>query len=343
MASTLPDPAPPRPARRRSKILPYVVLLIIAAVVAVLVWYATRPVDTLVQGEVEAPRVDVSARVPGRVTDLSAKVGDAVVQGAPLVLLENTQLTTGLGAAQAALVVASRNEAAANATRPEVIRAREAEVAAAEADLRLAQETAERDRALEERGVRATAVVEQGARNLEAAHRKVDAAQAQLDLARAGASPEERAVAAAQVDQARAALVQAQANIDELVVHAPQSGQVTGRLVELGENVGAGAPLYTIVDLDGAWFTFNIRENLLDGLKVGDTLRVQVPALDAEVEATITVINAQGDFASWRATRATGDFDLRSFEVRAAPVAPVPGLRPGMSAVIRPEGGPSAS
>ena len=143
-------------------------------------------------------------------------------------------------------------------------------------------------------------------------------------------------MAAAQVDQARAAIGQAQANIDELNVTAPQGGQVTGRMVELGENVGAGAPLFTIVDLDGTWFTFNIRENLLGGLKVGDRLRVQVPALDAEVDAAVTLINAQGDFASWRATRATGDFDLRSFEVRAAPATPVPGLRPGMSALIRP-------
>ena len=143
-------------------------------------------------------------------------------------------------------------------------------------------------------------------------------------------------IGGAQVDQARAAIGQAEANIDELNVTAPQGGQVTGRMVELGENVGAGAPLFTIVDLDRTWFTFNIRENLLGGLKVGDRLRVQVPALDAQVDATVTLINAQGDFASWRATRATGDFDLRSFEVRAAPATPVPGLRPGMSALIRP-------
>ncbi|CAM4040255.1 HlyD family secretion protein [Paracoccus yeei] len=336
MTSISSDLPPSMPARRRSRVLPYVVLLILAALVAGLVWYATRPVAMLVQGEAEAPRVDVSARVPGRVVELGADVGDRVEQGTLLVRLENAQLTTNLGAAQAALVVAQRNETAIGATRPEIIRAREAELAAAEADLQLAQEAATRDRALEQRGVRSQAVIEQSARNLAAAERKVEAAQAQLDLARVGASPEERAVAAAQVDQAGAAIGQAEANIEELNVTAPQSGQVTGRMVELGENVGAGAPLFTIVDLDRTWFTFNIRENLLGGLKVGDRLRVQVPALDAEVDATVTLINAQGDFASWRATRATGDFDLRSFEVRAAPATPVPGLRPGMSALIRP-------
>lgn len=336
MTSTSSDLPVSAPLRSRSRAVPYVVLLVVAVLVAVLVWLATRPVDMLVQGEVEAPRVDVSARVPGRVASLGADVGDTVARGDLLVQLENAQLTTGLGASQAALIVAQRSEEVAAATRPEIIRAREAELAAAEADLWLAREAATRERELEERGVRSQAMLEQATRNLQAAERKVDAAQAQLDLARAGASAEERAVAAAQVGQARAAIAQARANIDELTVIAPQSGQITGRMVELGENIGPGAPLFSIVDLDAAWFTFNIRENVLGGLKVGDVLRVRVPALDAEVDATITLINAQGEFASWRATRATGDFDLRSFELRARPDQPLDGLRPGMSALIHP-------
>ena len=135
MTSISSDLPPSKPARPRSQVLPYVVLLILAALVAGLVWYATRPVAMLVQGEAEAPRVDVSARVPGRVVELGADVGDRVEQGALLVRLENAQLTTNLGAAQAALVVAQRNETAIGATRPEIIRAREAELAAAEADL----------------------------------------------------------------------------------------------------------------------------------------------------------------------------------------------------------------
>ena len=96
-----------------------------------------------------------------------------------------------------------------------------------------------------------------------------------------------------------------------------------------------GAPLFTIVDLDQAWFTFNLREDLLAGLAMGDRLTIRIPALDTETEAEITLINVQGQFASWRATRATGDFDLRSFELRARPVAPLEGLRPGMSALIQ--------
>ena len=111
-------------------------------------------------------------------------------------------------------------------------------------------------------------------------------------------------------------------------------GEITGRMIEIGENIGPGAPLFTLVQPANAWFTFNIREDQLHGVAVGDTLNVTIPALDTTVEAKVTLINVQGDFASWRATRATGDFDLRSFELRATPVQPVTGLRPGMSALL---------
>jgi HlyD family secretion protein len=118
------------------------------------------------------------------------------------------------------------------------------------------------------------------------------------------------------------------------VIHAPISGQVTTRIAELGENFSAGAPLFSMVDLKDVWFTFNLREDLLAGLKVGDTFEVMVPALRSEkIPVKVTLINVQGQYATWRATRATGAFDLRTFEVRAVPVQPRDGLRPGMSAI----------
>ena len=166
-------------------------------------------------------------------------------------------------AAASGLEVARASEAAAGATRPEVIRAREAELAAAQADLRPAEEQLGRDTGLSQRGLRPQAALDQSTRNLDAAAGRGEAAEAQLDLARAGASPEEREVAAAQVAQAKAALAQRQADLDELRIFAPMSGEISGRTIELGENVGPGAPLFTIVDLDQAWFTFNLREDLL--------------------------------------------------------------------------------
>ncbi|MFN3825550.1 MAG: HlyD family secretion protein [Pseudorhodobacter sp.] len=318
----------------RKTIAPLLVLGLLAIVIAVSVWWITRPGPLLIQGEVAAPRIDVSARISGRVAEIEADLGGGVAEGQVLAELANPQLVTGHAAAASGVEVARASQAAAGSTRPEVIRAREADLAAAQADLRLAEEQAARDRELSQQGLRAQAAIDQSVRNVDTAARRVEAAEAQLDLARAGASPEERAVAAAQVAQAEAALAQRQADLDELTIRAPLSGEVSARLIELGENIGPGAPLFTIVDLDQAWFTFNLREDLLAGLQVGDRLTVRVPALDREMEAQITLINVQGQFASWRATRATGDFDLRSFELRARPLQPVAGLRPGMSALI---------
>lgn len=318
----------------RNALLPFVLLAALALAVAVAVWWVTRPGPLLIQGEVAAPRVDVSARVSGRVAEVASDLGERVEAGLPLVTLSNPQLVTAHAAAASGLEVARASQTAAGATRPELIRVREADLALAEADLQLAQEQISRDTELSQQGLRPQAQLDQSVRNFETASRRIEAAQAQLDLARAGASPEERALAAAQVAQAAATLAQRQADLDELTVLAPMGGEISSRLIEPGENIGPGTPLFTIVDLDSAWFTFNLREDLLAGLKVGDSLRVTVPALGAEVQAEITLINVQGQFASWRATRATGDFDLRSFEVRARATDPLPGLRPGMSALI---------
>lgn len=315
----------------------------IACIVAlgVVLWFATKPPPLVVQGEVSANRVDISPRVSGRVHSLKVDVGNDVKAGDTIAELESPQLIAGLHMAQAALAVAEADLVRVNSTRPETIAARKAELAAAEADVTLYQENSDRQGRLLKTGASTQAIYEEATRNLEAAIRKREAAQAGLDLAVAGASKEEKALAAAQVEQAKASLNQTQTDVNELVIRAPIDAQVTTRIAELGENFSAGAPLFSLIDLKNAWFTFNLREDLLRGLAVGDTFEVTVPALhNNKMDVKVTVINAQGQYATWRATRATGDFDLRTFEVRAEPAAPVEGLRPGMSAIATwPEAG----
>jgi HlyD family secretion protein len=299
-----------------------------------LLWYATRPPPLTIQGEVSADRVDISPRVNGRVVKLNVDVGDAVTKGAILAELESPQLATALLAAQAALAVSKADLDRVNSTRPETIAARKAEVAAADADIVLARETYQRQAHLVQSGNTPVARVDESTRNLEAAIRKKESAEAALQLAVAGASVEEKALAAAQVKQAESTLGQRHADISELTVRAPIDGQVTTRVAELGENFSAGAPLLSLVDINNPWLTFNLREDLLAGLKVGDRFEVVIPAFSGKrIEVRVTIINVQGQYATWRATRATGDFDLRTFEVRAAPVVAVEGLRPGMSVI----------
>jgi HlyD family secretion protein len=307
----------------------------VLVVVGFLLWLATRSPPLTVQGEVSSDRIDISPRVAGRIAKLGANVGDAVEQNAVIAELESPQLAASLIAARAALSVAKADLDRVNSTRPETIAARKAELAAAEADLTLNQETFDRKAQLARTGNTPQSVVDEATRNLELATRKRESAQAALQLAVTGASPEEKALAAAQVKQAEAALHQREVDVAELTIRAPIAAQVTTRIASLGENFSAGAPLFSLIDIKNVWFTFNLREDLLGGLKIGDTFDLTVPAFKSQViPVRVTMINVQGQYATWRATRATGDFDLRTFEVRAVPVQPVEGLRPGMSAIV---------
>jgi HlyD family secretion protein len=168
---------------------------------------------------------------------------------------------------------------------------------------------------------------------LQVAQRGYDQARLGYEEAVAGFTREEHLMAEAKVKKAEAAVATLQALVDQLTVAAPLASQVYQVGIERGEVVAPGVPLLTVVDLADVWLRFDLREDLVGGLKVGDRLTVRLPALgDRQIAAEVRLIATKGEYAGWRATRATGDFDLRTFQIRAYPVEPVPGLRPGMSA-----------
>ncbi len=168
--------------------------------------------------------------------------------------------------------------------------------------------------------------------SLEVAKRQQDQAKLAYEEAVNGATKEERGIAETNVLKAQASVDTIKAQVDELVVKAPIASQVYQIGAEVGEYVSPGVPLLSLIDLGDVWLRFNLREDLVRGLKVGDRFTMRAPALgDREITAEIKLIETRGEYAGWRATRATGDFDLRTFEVRAYPVTPLPALRPGMS------------
>jgi len=147
-----------------------------------------------------------------------------------------------------------------------------------------------------------------------------------------GFTPEEREIAEANVGKAKAKIETVKALVDQLSVTAPIASQVYQIPVEEGEVVVPGIPLLSLVDLNDTWVGFALREDLVAGLKVGDRFTVRIPALgDQRIAVEVRVIAPKGEYAGWRATRATGDFDLRTFRIRAYPVDKITGLRPGMS------------
>ncbi len=319
----------------KSKIAPIVVVAALAGVAAISIWVSLTPSPVLVQGEVEATRVDIAPKIAGQIAVVHVSEGERVDAGALLVELQSPQLMAGLVSAEAAAGVAHADRDRINSTRPEAIAARRAELEKAEADLLLAQQSYDRVSVLTERAAASQQQLDSADNSLSAAQAAVAVAEANLRLAIEGASPEERAVADAQVQQAEASLDQIRTDVAELTVSAPIAGEIVSRVAEGGALAAAGAPLLSIVDLDDIWFAFNLREDFLDGLQVGDVLLVDVPAAGRnDVEVRITSISALGAYANWRATRATGDFDLRTFQIRARPAEPIEGLRPGMSAII---------
>lgn len=312
------------------------IIVATAAIAGVALWSIAKPNELLIQGEVDATRIDLAARASGRVQKVFVDFGAAVAKGDLLVELDSPQLSAGLATSKAALSVAQANRDLTFSTRPETIRARDAELAKARADAEFAQTSYDRVSRLQATNAVSVQNRDDASNKLSAALRAVEAAEANVELAKNGNSPEQRAVSEAQVEQAKASVQQTEADLAELKVKAPINGQITARMAEPGKNFAAGSPLISLVDIENAWFTFNLREDLLHGIKLGDTLQVQVPAIGQEpIEAKVTAINVLGSYANWRATKATGDFDLRTFSIRAVPLEKHEALRPGMSALMR--------
>jgi HlyD family secretion protein len=309
------------------------VSLIIAVIVGLSLFYLVQPQPLLVQGEADATRIDIAARVDGRVAKRPVERSDNVAAGQVLFEIDNPELITKLHEAQAALDVAAANLAHIQAgTRAEDIAQKKAAVDIAAANVTLAQRTYDRIRQLAASNDAPIQSLDQATNSLQVAQRSADQAKLAYDEAVAGYTPEVRAMALANVVQARASIETIQAQVNELTVKAPTAAQVFQIGAETGEYVSPGVPLLSLVDLNDVWIRFDMREDLVKSLKVGDQLRMRVPALgDRRITATIRTIAPKGEYAGWRATRATGDFDLRTFEVRAYPTPPIPELRPGMS------------
>lgn len=341
MTETTPPSAPAAPPRRRGA-PPLRTLLIggaalaVAAFVVVGLFLAARPAPPQVQGMVEAETFTVATKAPARVETMLASAGDRVAAGQVLALLSSPEITAGNQQAVAALQGARAVQELSRAgARPEDIRSLESVWRAAQAAAGLAAQTARRAENLFAEGVISAQRRDEAVAARVASAAQSEAARQQYLKAVAGARSEEKAVADAQVAAARAGVDQMTALQAETRLVAPSAGEVAERFSNPGELVLIGVPVFTVVDLDHAWVAFNLREDQFNGLKIGQTLRGDIPALNrVGVVFRVSFISPQGDFATWRATRQSRGYDVRSFEVHAKPVAPVEGLRPGMSVLF---------
>ncbi|MBQ7342452.1 MAG: efflux RND transporter periplasmic adaptor subunit [Alistipes sp.] len=314
-----------------------VMLTVVVAVVAIaaLGWWLVRREPLLVQGSVECRVYRASSKIAGRIDTMYVVEGQTVRKGELLYTLTTPELATKLLQAEAVRSAAEAlDRKALSGARIQQIEAARNLWQKAQAGKTLAERSLLRVRNLHDEGVVPAQKLDEAVANFEAMRATERAAKAEYDLALAGASTEDKQAAAAQVEQAQGVVDEVEAYMHDAMVYAPVSGEVSTIVAESGELVGSGMPVVTILDLDDMHVLFNIKETMLPEIRLGVRFVGYVPALDRNVLFEVSYISPQADFATWSATRTRGGFDIRTFAVKAVPVADAEGMRPGMSVVV---------
>ena len=292
----------------------------VVAVVATIGYFTLDKEENIIQGEVEVTEYRVSSKLPGRILELRVQEGDFVHAGDTLAILDAPEVKAKKAQAESARNAASAlNEMADNGAREETIRAAYELLQQAKAANDIANKTFLRISNLYKEGVVTAQRRDEAQAAVQATDAQVKAAQSQYDMARNGSRQEEKKATAAKVAQARGAIQEVNSYISETIQTAQMDGEVS-------ENIAV---------ISDIWGTFNVREDLLNGLKVGDEFTAFCPAFNKEFRMKVFAMKDMGSYSVWKATKSTGQYDLKTFEVKARPINKMEGLRPGMSLVVR--------
>lgn len=318
--------------------LAFIATLIVVLLVALAGFFLLTPPDEVIMGQAEATTVRVSGKVPGRIESYRFQEGDKVKAGDTLVFLNTPEV-------KAKLMQAEALKAAAEAQHAKALKgAREQEITGAyelwqkaKAGLEIAEKSYNRVRNLYEKGVMSAQKKDEAEANYNAMVATEKAARSQYEMAKEGARKEDKAAAAALVNQASGAVAEVESYVEEEALTSPIDGEIIERFPEVGELVGTGAPILNIADMNDMWVTFSIREDLLAQIRIGNEIHAFVPALgNQDIVLKVYYMKDMGTYAAWKATKSTGQYDAKTFEVRARPLQPIEGLRPGMSVIWKP-------
>ena len=308
----------------------------VVIIVALIGFLALGRDPEVIQGEMEVEEYRVSSKVPGRILELRVKEGDFVKAGQTLAIIEAPEVNAKMNQARSAVDAASAMEQMAqNGARKEQIQAAFQLLEQAKAGLEIAEKSYNRMKVLFDEEVVSAQKFDEAEAMYKSAQAQVKAAKSQYDMALNGARMEERRAASATVGQARGAVQEVEGYVRETVQVAQMDGEVTDVYPKVGELVGTGTPIMSIAVMDDQWATFNIREDQLKDIKVGAEIDVRIPALDKEMKMKVTSMKDKGSFAVWKATKASGQDDQKTFEVKARPTTKIDGIRPGMSVILK--------
>ncbi|WP_018338935.1 HlyD family secretion protein [Butyricimonas synergistica] len=315
------------------KVLMFTGIVVIVFLVAVFGFIFWEPVPEVIQGEAEATEVRISGKVPGRIEKFLVNEGDRVKRGDTVAILDSPEVMAKYNQAQAAEEAAQAlsNKAQKGAREEQKTMAFQT-WKKAQAALDVAKKSYERVQKLYEGEVMSAQKRDEAEANYKAMLATEQAAKAQYEMARNGAEKEDKEAAEAQVSRAKGAVEEVSSYIKETFLISPIDGEISERYPKVGELVGTGSPVMNVLDLEDMWVVFNVREDLLGDLKMGTEFKGYIPALgNKEVSLKVTYLKNMGTYAAWRATKTTGQYDVKTFEVKAVPTEKVEGLRPGMS------------
>lgn len=312
------------------------VFALVVLIVGAIGFFTIGSEEEVIQGQIDVEEYRVSSKVPSRILELRVKEGDYVHVGDTLAILDAPEVEAKAMQAESAesAAAAMSNMAKAGARKEQIQGAYEL-WQQAKAGLEISKKSYERVQRLFDEGVLSEQKRDEAYASYKAFEAQEKAAKSQYDMAVNGARTEEKVAAAAQVNRAKGAVEEVSSYIRETVQTAQMEGEVATIYPKVGELIGSGSPIMTISLMKEVWGTFNFREDQLAGLKIGDTFNAFVPAFNKEIKMKVTSIKDQGSYATWKATKSNGQYDLKTFEVKARPAEKFDGLRPGMSVIIR--------
>ena len=307
---------------------------LVVVVVGLIGFFTLGKQDETIQGEVEVSEYRVSCKLPGRIVELRVKEGDYVHVGDTLAVLEIPEIDAQKRVAQATGNAAKALQDLTDAgARKEQIQGAYELVQQAKAAEDIAKKSYTRMQHLYDEGVMSGQKRDEAFAAYKATEAQVKAAQSQYELARNGAREQEKRIAANNAKAAQSTVDVVSSLLKETVQIAQVEGEVSDVYPKVGELVGMGSPIMSISIMSDKWGTFNIREDQLKGMKIGDTFTAFIPAFNKDIRMKVYYIKDQGSYAVWKATKTTGQYDLKTFEVKAHPIDNLDGLRPGMSLI----------
>ncbi len=313
----------------------FIGLVIALALIFIIGLYVYHPEKELIQGEAVASEVRISGKIPGRIQSFLVEEGSLVKMGDTLVAISSPELTAKIEQANAAEDAANaQNMKAIKGARSEQITGAYEMWQKANIGVDIAKKSFDRVQKLFDKGIISAQKRDEAEAQYKAAIATANAAKSQYDMARSGAESEDKMAAQALVKRAKGAVSEVESYLQEIKLTSPIDGEISEIYPKQGELIGTGAPIMSVVNLNDIWFTFNVREDKLGSLKMGTVFQINIPALNTTADVKVTYIKALASYATWKATKTSGEFDIKTFEIRARPVKKITDLRPGMTALI---------